>query len=137
MTTNSSSPQPVDAVSFEQQLAALEVIVLELEEGQIGLADALARYEQGIKLLKQCYQTLEGAERRIELLSRVTADGTPVTQPLDDASESLEEKSQRRSQRRSRAATDSQAALESPAAPPTAAAPSKPEGEIDVPGGLF
>ena len=126
-----TTPQPDDPASFEQQLAALEVIVLELEEGQIGLADALARYEQGIKLLKQCYQTLEGAERRIELLSRVAADGTPVTQPLDDASESLEEKSQRRSQRRSRAAP------ESSTAPPSATAAGEGDAEIDVPGGLF
>jgi len=134
LTAKDQSGQPAHAATFEQQLAALELIVHELEEGQIGLADALAHYEQGIKLLKQCYQTLEGAERKIELLSRVSADGSPVTQPLDDACESLEEKSQRRSQRRSRSPSDS------PTTPRPADAASGRDGEIgeiDVPGGLF
>lgn len=88
--------------SFEQALAQLETIVHELEEGEIGLADALDRYEQGIKLLKQCYGLLERAERRIEVLSGVDASGNPITQPFSDASLSLEEKAQSRSRRRTR-----------------------------------
>jgi exodeoxyribonuclease VII small subunit len=38
--------------SFEECLSRLEAIVQALEEGQIPLAEALARYEEGIKLLK-------------------------------------------------------------------------------------
>ena len=38
-----SSPPP----TFEQALAELERIVRELEDGAIGLEDALSRYEQG------------------------------------------------------------------------------------------
>lgn len=61
--------------NFEGSLAELEQIVHALEDGQIGLADALARYEQGAKLLKECYKQLADAEQRIELLSGVDSDG--------------------------------------------------------------
>ena len=54
--------------SFEQALSSLETIVHDLEAGRLSLADSLARYEEGIKLLKQCYAQLEQAERKIELL---------------------------------------------------------------------
>jgi exodeoxyribonuclease VII small subunit len=83
----------------------LEEIVHRLEEGQIGLAEALSQYEQGVKLLRQCYDLLENAERRIEVLSRITADGEEVTQAWDDTATSLEEKVQTRSRRRSNKAT--------------------------------
>ncbi|HET6878737.1 MAG TPA: exodeoxyribonuclease VII small subunit [Pirellulales bacterium] len=89
--------------NFEQALVQLETIVHQLEEGEIGLADALAHYETGIGLLKRCYGLLERAERRIELLSGVDAAGNPITQPLSDEASSLEEKSQNRARRRSKA----------------------------------
>lgn len=73
------------AAPFEESLGELESIVADLEGGELGLADALARYEEGVKRLKQCHGQLEAAERRIELLSGVDADGNPVTTPFDDA----------------------------------------------------
>ena len=93
---------PVEtATSFEEALVQLESIVGELENGKIGLADALQRYEAGVKLLKNCYQLLEKAERRIELLSGVDADGNPVVADFDDdTSESLDEKASARARRR-------------------------------------
>jgi len=71
--------------SFEQALAALEQIVRDLEDGRCGLAESLARYEQGVKLLKNCYAQLEQAERRIELLTGIDAAGNAVVAPFDDA----------------------------------------------------
>ena len=60
--------------SFEESLGELEKIVAELESGKLGLSDALARYEEGVKHLKGCQQLLEMAERKIELLSGVDAE---------------------------------------------------------------
>jgi len=78
--------QPAESPpDFEAALARLEGIVHELEEGQIGLAEALARYEEGVRLLKQCYDLLQSAERRIELLTGVDALGQPVTEGFDDS----------------------------------------------------
>lgn len=99
------SPKPDDVAScFEDSLAELESIVAELEGGKLGLSEALARYEQGVKHLKSCQQLLQRAERRIELLSGVDADGNPITEPLDDRElQSLEEKADSRGQRRTSA----------------------------------
>jgi exodeoxyribonuclease VII small subunit len=81
------SPKPdasAETPSFEDCLCELEAIVGELESGKLGLADALARYEQGVKHLKSCHSLLERAERKIELLSGIDADGKPVTKPFDE-----------------------------------------------------
>jgi len=87
-------------LSFESAVAALEKVVRELEEGQIGLSDALARYERGVTLLGQCQAILERAERRIELLTGVDGAGRPRTEPLDDTQSSTEQKQQGRRLRR-------------------------------------
>ena len=82
--------------SFEQSLVELESVVHDLEDGQLGLSDALSRYEQGVKHLQHCYQLLEQAERKIELLTGVTDDGTPTTEPFDESTEPLAESAGRR-----------------------------------------
>ena len=130
MTTESKSESPCDAPSFEQALTKLESIVHDLEDGELGLSEALGRYEEGVRLLKQCYGLLERAERRIELLSGVDAEGNPVTQPFDDESSlSLDEKAQSRSQRRTSAGVKPSRKAAKPAA--------EPPIEIDVDKGLF
>jgi exodeoxyribonuclease VII small subunit len=78
--TETETPQP----SFEQSLKRLEEIVHQLEEGDVGLNESLERYEEGVRLLRQAYDLLQRAERRIELLSGVDAQGNPITQPFDD-----------------------------------------------------
>jgi exodeoxyribonuclease VII small subunit len=93
-----------DALSFEESLAELEQIVAKLEGGKLGLSDALGAYEQGVQRLKSCYQMLQHAERRIELVQSVDAGGTARTSPLDDADDGdLTEKSAARSRRRTAA----------------------------------
>ena len=80
MPSSTESIEP----SFEQALASLEEIVHDLEAGRLGLAESLARYEEAVKLLKQCYTQLEQAERRVELLTGLDAAGNPITKPFDD-----------------------------------------------------
>jgi exodeoxyribonuclease VII small subunit len=67
---------------FEESLGELERIVRDLEDGQLGLDEALARYEQGIALLKQCHGKLQQAEQRILVLTGLEGDGQPVLQPF-------------------------------------------------------
>jgi exodeoxyribonuclease VII small subunit len=116
----SKNDPPCEQPAFEEALARLEAIVHELEEGQISLADGLARYEEGVKLLKSCYQSLDEAGRQIELLSRVDDDGTATCEPFDEEELSAEEKAQNRARRRSRPEPE----------PPS-------QREIDGPGRLF
>jgi exodeoxyribonuclease VII small subunit len=72
-----------DAPTFEQALADLERIVRELEDGKIGLEESLARYEQGVALLRRCYGQLRQMEQKIALLTGVDEDGNPLTRPFD------------------------------------------------------
>jgi exodeoxyribonuclease VII small subunit len=54
---------------FETSLKKLEQIVRELESGDVGLNESLSRFEEGIGLYKKCRETLEGAEKKIKILS--------------------------------------------------------------------
>jgi len=101
MAKKKLTPRDECAASFEDSLEQLEKIVADLESGKLGLSEALERYEQGVKHLKSCQQLLERAERKIELLSGVDADGNPITQPFDESEDdSLEAKAAARGQRR-------------------------------------
>lgn len=82
---------PPETPSFETALASLEAIVHDLEDGDLGLAEALARYEQGIEHLRHCYDLLEQAERKIELLTGIEADGRAKTVPFAVAEPLAEE----------------------------------------------
>ena len=53
---------------FEEALSRLEKIVEELEGGDLTLDESLARYEEGVKALKKCYEILRDAEKRVEIL---------------------------------------------------------------------
>jgi len=49
-------------LSFETALTQLETIVETMESGDVPLADLLAKFEQGTKLLKVCEIRLKDAE---------------------------------------------------------------------------
>ena len=105
MSKKKISPREENAASFEESLKELEKVVAELESGKLGLSDALTRYEEGVRHLKGCQQLLESAERRIELLSGLDADGNPITQPFaDEDADSLEAKGAARTGRRTSSA---------------------------------
>ncbi len=53
---------------FETSLKELEEIVEQLETSDLALDETLAKYEKGIKIYKQCYQILEKAEKKINIL---------------------------------------------------------------------
>ncbi len=121
-----AAKESADAPSFEESLGELETIVDDLEGGKLGLSDALVRYEQGVKHLKSCHQLLARAERQIELLSGVDADGNPITEPFDEQEHaSLEEKAAARGRRRTRSAG------------PAAGKRKRAEGDVDDTERLF
>lgn len=57
-------------LSFEAALTRLEAIVDSMEQGEVPLADLLAKYEEGTKLLKVCESRLKDAELKIEKLKK-------------------------------------------------------------------
>jgi exodeoxyribonuclease VII small subunit len=56
--------------TFEESVAQLEQIVAAIESGEIGLEESLAKYEQGMELVKKCRGILDRAEKRIEQLTQ-------------------------------------------------------------------
>ena len=54
--------------SFEEQMENLEKIVGELEKGELNLDDSVAKFEEGIKISKECNKILEEAEKKITIL---------------------------------------------------------------------
>ena len=54
--------------SIEKSLTELERLVEELENGDLELDQALKKFEQGVKLSRECQKTLEEAEMKIKIL---------------------------------------------------------------------
>ncbi len=77
---------PAPAPSFEESLESLQQIVSDLEGGAITLDESLLRFEQGIGLLRQCYQFLDRAEQRIEQLVSLDSQGNLTLAPFDATS---------------------------------------------------
>ena len=78
--------------SFESSMQKLEEIVRELEGGNLGLGESLEKYEQGARYLKQCYRLLEQAEKKVQLLTGVDAEGNPVVEDFDHEATTLEKR---------------------------------------------
>jgi exodeoxyribonuclease VII small subunit len=57
-------------LSFEAALGKLETIVESMESGEVPLAELLAKFEEGTKLLKVCETRLKDAELKIEQLKK-------------------------------------------------------------------
>ncbi len=108
MAKKRSAATESDEPSFEEAMESLDTIVRRLEQGGGPLEEALGDYSTAIGLLKTCNGRLENAERRVEILSGVDAQGNPVTRPVEDAESTLEEKQQTRSSRRSANSTKTQ-----------------------------
>lgn len=71
---------------FEDALARLEVIVAELEQGELPMDASLKIFEEGVRLSKQCMKLLGDAEKKVEVLLQDT-DGTMRPQPFPINSE--------------------------------------------------
>lgn len=54
--------------SFEEQIQELEKIISELENGNLNLDDSVVKFEEGMKISKECNKMLENAEKKITIL---------------------------------------------------------------------
>ena len=71
------------AMTFEQQLQRLEAIVAALEKGDAPLAESLALFEEGTKLIGNCSKQLDQAEQQVVKLMK-GPDGAPAELPFAD-----------------------------------------------------
>ena len=55
-------------ISFEEAIKKLELIATDLEKNELDLDESVQKFEEGMKLSKQCSEMLESAEKRITIL---------------------------------------------------------------------
>ena len=53
---------------FEETLAELEKLVVNLEKGELSLDESLSGFKQGIELTRQCQSVLDNAQQTVEQL---------------------------------------------------------------------
>jgi exodeoxyribonuclease VII small subunit len=63
MSKKQANPQ-----QFEQMITELEVIVKQLEQGDLSLDDALQQFERGVALARASQLQLQSAEQKVQIL---------------------------------------------------------------------
>ncbi len=69
-------------INLEKSIADLETLVDELESGDLPLEKAMKKFEEGIKLTRQCQVALKEAEQKVEVLVQ-SAGGEEALEPFD------------------------------------------------------
>ena len=76
-------PTKKEEPSFEKSVERLEGLIQAMENGDTPLADLVAKFEEGSKLLNHCQAQLKEAELKIEQLNLKTGG----LENFDDSSE--------------------------------------------------
>jgi len=53
---------------YEESFARVEELVKELESGELSLKDSIRKYEAAVKSMNRCYELLDEAQKKIEML---------------------------------------------------------------------
>lgn len=69
------------AFNFEKSLAELEELVERMEQGELSLEQSLKDFERGVGLIRQCQQSLQEAEQKVEML--VSKGGKETLEPFE------------------------------------------------------
>jgi exodeoxyribonuclease VII small subunit len=69
-------------LDLEGSLEKLELLVESLEQGDLSLEESLKAFEAGIKLTRQCQETLAAAEQKVQLL--IEQNGMLKSEPFDN-----------------------------------------------------
>ncbi len=81
-------PRKTKTPDFETNLAELETLVTQMEQGDLSLEQSLQAFEQGIRLTRECQQTLNQAEQKVQVLieqnGAVEAIDFETGEPLSD-----------------------------------------------------
>ncbi len=80
--TQTTLPDDIASMTFEQALQELEAVVARLEGGRVGLEESIEMYTRGSQLRQHCAAKLADAQARIEKVV-VGGDGSLSAQPAD------------------------------------------------------
>ena len=64
------------APNFEETLAELEKLVVNLEKGDLSLDESLSGFKHGIELTRQCQTALDNAQQTVEILTNTQEEDT-------------------------------------------------------------
>jgi exodeoxyribonuclease VII small subunit len=82
----SSTPKPVEELSYEEAFAELDATVSKLESEQLPLEEAMSLFERGQALSQRCVELLDQAELKVRQLS-----GEEISDLSEDSGQPLEE----------------------------------------------
>lgn len=77
----SEATEPSTEIKLEDALKRLSEIVRGLEQSECSLEQSLKLFEEGVTLTRACHAKLSDAEKKIEILSKISAQGIE-TRPL-------------------------------------------------------
>lgn len=77
-------PDNGDSLAFEQAFQKLEEAVQALEKGGLTLDQAIALYEEGMRMARSCGERLDSAELRITELQNVFLNQSQPPAEVDD-----------------------------------------------------
>ena len=69
--------------TFEEKLARLEDIVTAVNSGELQLDEAMARFEEGVKLIRELNTSLTEARGRITQFMESLSQEVPLDEPDD------------------------------------------------------
>ena len=75
-------PKKKSTSLFEDSLAELELLVGQLEQGEISLEESLKSFERGVMLTRTCQKALQEAEQKVQIL--LEKNGTQTMEPFTD-----------------------------------------------------
>lgn len=82
MTQPKIAPAAEAPQGFEESIRRLAAIVEQIERGDLPLEKSIALFEEGMRIARESRADLDKAEKRVEELLAVDADGAPVTRDL-------------------------------------------------------
>lgn len=71
---------------FEDELQDLELIVQQIDSGELTLEESIKAFERGVSLVRALNQKLDEVEKKVELLTR-NAQGELRSAPLENQGE--------------------------------------------------
>ena len=77
------SDTPVNKMSFEEAMTALEAVVGQLERGDVPLEESITLYERGAQLKKRCEAKLKEAEEKVAAITLGEGGEPTGTTPVE------------------------------------------------------
>ena len=56
-------------ITIEESFASFDVIIEELQNGDLTLEESFQKYEEGMKLIKNCNTAIDKVEKKLEVIN--------------------------------------------------------------------